>query len=818
MGLASALTTALTGLNAAEAQIDVLGNNLANAQTIGFKASNTQFATQFLQTLGLGSSPTATSGGTNPRQTGLGTQVAEITPDFTQGTVQISSNPSDLAIQGDGFFIVQSSSGEILYTRNGVFKTNSQNELVTITGERVLGYGVDDQYQIQTTQLTSLTIPLGSAAVAQATQNVFLEGVFTPTGDLANTAEVIQSAVLGNGAIPRPAVADTGIAVAPTPSSAGITAASANDLAGTHDPGDVFQYRFVYVDDNGIERSESLPSGIVTGTVAAGENAIFLSAVPNAAGGYNMVNIYRTAAGGSNFFLLDTVAADGANYLDDGTVALSTQALNTQTISGNYTYLVTFGGPGLQESRPSLIVGGTPQNIVNGRIQLSDLPLPPVPGGGIPAYTTVNVYRNTGSDPNSFYLVGTVEPGDSFTDSFSDAAISDLDAPGNKTLDFDGPKIDSATLLTNVVRRDGLNYEQLFQEGVLSFQARKGGRALERQEFTITATTTVQDYVNFMQQAMGIQVSLDDPQNPIPNSLNNILGEGGTLAAGNSITNGQIRFVGNNGVDNAISIGLSAFQLRTTTGEILTPNLGFGTLQSAAGQSSVADFVVYDSLGIPLNVRITAVLEQRTGTATTYRWFADSPDNDPLSGSEISVGTGLVTFDGEGNLVNVSNAAVSIERRNLPSASPMEFRLDFSLVTGLAAETSSLAASRQDGSAAGKLTSFIIGEDGVIRGVFSNGISRDLGQIQLARFTNTAGLEQRGQNLFAGGVNSGLPVVGNPNSEGMGSLIAGAVELSNSDIGKNLINLVLATTQYRGNARVITTAQQLFDELMNLRR
>src|SRR5262245_38302684 len=119
MGLASALTTALTGMQAAETQVDVIGNNLANSQTVGFKASEAIFVTQFLQTHSLGSGPTATDGGTNPRQTGLGTRVAAIQPNFTQGTVELSSNPSDLAIQGEGFFILESSEGERLYTRNG---------------------------------------------------------------------------------------------------------------------------------------------------------------------------------------------------------------------------------------------------------------------------------------------------------------------------------------------------------------------------------------------------------------------------------------------------------------------------------------------------------------------------------------------------------------------------------------------------------------------------------------------------------------------------------------------------------------------------
>jgi flagellar hook protein FlgE len=328
----------------------------------------------------------------------------------------------------------------------------------------------------------------------------------------------------------------------------------------------------------------------------------------------------------------------------------------------------------------------------------------------------------------------------------------------------------------------------------------------------------VQELLDFMNDALGIQTALDDPQNPIPGSLNNILGESVALSPGAVIQDGQLRVVSNNGVDNALSIGLSSFRLTTAVGDVLTPSLGFGSIQGAAGQSAVADFVAFDSLGIPLNVRITAVLEQRTGSATVYRWFADSGDNDPVSGAGISVGTGLVTFDGEGNLVSTSNSTVSIERRNVPSTTPLSFELDFSQVSGLAAGQSSLAAARQDGSGPGTLTSFIIGEDGVIRGVFSNGITQDLGEIQLARFANNTGLEQRGQNLFSQGVNSGLPVVGSAGAEGIGSIVAGAVELSNTDIGQNLIDLVLATTQYRGNTRVITAAQQLLEELLNLRR
>ena len=148
MGLASALSTALTGMSGAEKQIDVLGNNLANSQTVGFKSSEVVFASQFLQTLSLGSSPTSSNGGTNPRQTGLGVQVAAINPNFTQGTIEISSSPSDLAIQGDGFFQVQAGQGETLFTRNGIFKLNSANELVTTTGNEITHRFIHGYYSI----------------------------------------------------------------------------------------------------------------------------------------------------------------------------------------------------------------------------------------------------------------------------------------------------------------------------------------------------------------------------------------------------------------------------------------------------------------------------------------------------------------------------------------------------------------------------------------------------------------------------------------------------------------------------------------------
>src|SRR5690606_10227308 len=128
MGLTSALNTSLNGLTLNETTIDVLGNNIANAGTNGFKASTVLFTTQLSRTLAVGSRPTAENGGTNPRQTGLGATVSAISKDFTPGSITNSTSPSDLAIQGEGFFILDGADGNV-YTRNGNFALNANSVL-----------------------------------------------------------------------------------------------------------------------------------------------------------------------------------------------------------------------------------------------------------------------------------------------------------------------------------------------------------------------------------------------------------------------------------------------------------------------------------------------------------------------------------------------------------------------------------------------------------------------------------------------------------------------------------------------------------------
>ena len=141
MALTSTLFTGLSGLDVNQTRLNVVGNNIANVNTVAFKSSRVLFKPQFYVTDSGGAPPDNDFGGSNPSQRGLGAVVASIEKDFSTGALEPTGKPTDMAIDGDGFFIVKGS--EQRYTRDGSFTLNSANQLVTSTGEFVQGFGVD---------------------------------------------------------------------------------------------------------------------------------------------------------------------------------------------------------------------------------------------------------------------------------------------------------------------------------------------------------------------------------------------------------------------------------------------------------------------------------------------------------------------------------------------------------------------------------------------------------------------------------------------------------------------------------------------------
>jgi len=136
------LFAGISGLRVNQTMLDVTGNNIANANTTGYKSSTTVFQDTLSQMLTGASGENATRGGTNPMQVGLGVQLAGISTNFLQGSTQTTGRSTDLMIQGDGMFVVRKGN-EQLYTRAGAFTFDETGSLVTPQGSRVQGYALD---------------------------------------------------------------------------------------------------------------------------------------------------------------------------------------------------------------------------------------------------------------------------------------------------------------------------------------------------------------------------------------------------------------------------------------------------------------------------------------------------------------------------------------------------------------------------------------------------------------------------------------------------------------------------------------------------
>ena len=213
MALSNTLFAGLSGLNVNQVKLNVVANNIANVNTVAFKSTRVEFKPQFYVTDAGGTQPQDPFGGTNPSQRGLGAEISALEKNFQPGSIEATGRPTDLAIDGDGFFVVKAD--EQRYTRDGTFKINSLNQLVTNSGEIVQGFGVDKDFKVISGNLTSVVIPLGAATTASATNNVTFEGNLNAGGDVAAGASILTSQLLttvGGGAPPAGATLLTNIA------------------------------------------------------------------------------------------------------------------------------------------------------------------------------------------------------------------------------------------------------------------------------------------------------------------------------------------------------------------------------------------------------------------------------------------------------------------------------------------------------------------------------------------------------------------------------------------------------------------------------
>jgi len=377
-----------------------------------------------------------------------------------------------------------------------------------------------------------------------------------------------------------------------------------------------------------------------------------------------------------------------------------------------------------------------------------------------------------------------------------------------------GGFIAATTLLTNVEDPDlPLSGTPAFAAGQsISFKgtngASRGGTDLSDETFDITATTTVQDFMDFLSATIGIQ-STGSP-NP----------DGNTPGVTVDPLTGIITIVSNTGTVNDLDIASGDLELLDSAGASLGAPFITDKTASADGESVRTTIVGFDSLGAEVTANMTMVLDSTPDTGPVWRYFIDSEDD---TSAGIAISTGTLAFDTSGQPdPDNSEISITINRANTGADPLMSWSIkllsDKGNTTSLAAAPSSIIGLTVDGLPPGTLESFAAGEDGVIFGRFSNGAIKTVGQVVLANFTNPAGLIDEGGNLFSTGPNSGPAAIAPPGVLGIGGLVSGALEQSNVDLGEEFTNMILTSTGYSASSRVIRTADELLQQLLVLGR
>lgn len=576
MSSTAALLAGLSGLNVNSRRLEVIGNNIANVNVTGFKSSRLNIYNTFSRNFSLGSVPSSDSGGTNPGQIGLGATIAGTQRNMTNAPVVPTGVPTDVGIEGNGFFIVGTGNNRS-YTRAGNFQLNANNQLVTPTAQRVQGYGVDANFNVVTGGLVDVEIPLGTKTIAEPTKNVNLAGNLKADGTVATAGSTNVFAALTTGGAPATA-------------------------------------------------------------------ATLLTALDPAA----------------SLALNDTI-----------------------TISG----------------------------------------------------------------------------------------------------------------------------------------ATRGSKTAPDATFTVGAASTVDDFMKFVMDAMGI----------VPDGGYNTVTDPGPEPGGYAIdAAGIVTLTGNFGTVNDIELKDSNFLVKDSTGAAKASPFAISTRTPGNGESVRTGYIVYDSLGTALNVDLTMVLARKDNTGTYWRAFVHSADDTDTAlhleaGDRLTTFTSevaLMKFDSFGQLANGPKVTVEMDRNNTGAGNPLKFDMSFNSgadkVTAFSntGGSSSIAAKFQDGTQIGTLTSFSVGDDGTITGGFSNGLNRTLGRIALAAFNNPEGLIDIGGGLYREGPNSGSAVVTAPTQFGTGRLVGGALEQSNVDLSKEFIEMIQSSTGYSAASRIITTAEQLLQQLL----
>ncbi|MCV3440138.1 flagellar hook protein FlgE [Campylobacter lari] len=807
------LWAGVSGLQAHQYAMDVEGNNIANVNTFGFKYSRADFSTLMSQTSKIATAPDGNLGGKNPMQVGLGAGVNSTTRIHSQGNIQTTDKNTDMAINGDGFFIVSNDGGTTqYYTRAGDFKTDAVGNFVDNNGYTVQGWNYNQETgQIDSsTSVGDIVIPPGMSMPARPSTSVKL----TANLDSGNTLGM-------NASAKRPIYAldsthgrreDTGYAV---------------------DENDTGHTEFYTTSKSGAQVTEK---GVDMGVVfnAQGEGL-------NLRDGQGIWVSYKEAKHTSNIKMNNNLPTDRSQLtpstdytfwgFKDGdktypaTLDITINGVNIKTEGvGQETFINAINAKTAETGVVASIVDGhitfTNDNSTGTTAKSKNLNITINPDG-----TTAGAQVRTradnvpGDDTNLTGLLEAVGTADR-------AWLGTEDGQPGGALKTSAQVITAHEYIYSSNNVDiGKNPES---DDMDTWPSMTGQRTFH----------TTEDLRELLQRDARYAVDYDGSGGRTQDDAN----------AGVAVTvesDGRFKIVNPKLGDTSKDMTFKVTGYSNEANKIAT-NDKFTAMFSAldgnfnAGNNEkysqdmylsahTASIEIFDSLGTrhELTVQFTKQTKTADGGAE-WSIIISVPEPAEINfsgdGAPGNIVVGNLRFGNDGSLQSYTPNVLNFTGNN-GSKPDQVIKLDFGTTGGFDGLTSydkDSATTKQetDGYTGGNLKPDALrtDENGYIYGEFTNGKTLALAKVALATFPNNMGLEEMGNNLFKATANSGSPTIGHAGEGGRGGLKGSAIEMSNVDLSRALTELIVIQRGYQANSKTITTSDQLLNTLLQLKQ
>lgn len=840
------LWSGVSGLQAHQVAMDVEGNNISNVNTTGFKYSRADFGTMFSQTVKIATAPTDGRGGSNPLQIGLGVSVSSTTRIHSQGSVQTTDKNTDVAINGDGFFMVSDDGGLTRYlTRSGDFKLDAYGNFVNNAGFVVQGWNInwDDQ------TIDSSRTP----------QNIFIDpGMHIPA---AKSTEVAIKANLNSGL------------------NIGTSSRNLYALDSVHgwntktqraeDENDTGTTQFYTTSKNAVEVTEKgVDAGSLFNANGQGLNlregqgiwvsyadAKFTTATAGANGVFNEnsqttqqnVIFWGNKDNAVNLDItLNGVNIQNANIrsLDEAIAYINTFTAPTDTRDGTGVKAVKKAdGSGIEFVNDN--ADGTTDNMKNIDLVVKQ------------TNTAGERFRVTWNQQNQNFTAATVKAnGNSAwitggTPGLTEERVQIITAhkyvysstPVNIPPMYNpdgGPGYDPANQNNPGTAEN--NYFQAVQGGLLNTDSRTFRTTEDLRELLQRDARYGVDYdgsggfeIDGSDINEGVKVVVTENGNFAISNPNEIPQRPGFVMPGAPGTQ-------DNRTTHNMSFNITAYsnkQGTVSTNDAFTKIFkAFDGVLTVGGQikeseqlklsAFSAGLEIYDSLGSKHTLEVQFVKQSTTQDGgNEWQMIIRVPEPAEINTTgegPTNIIVGTARFNNDGSLANYSPKTINFSPNN-GAAPNQQIKLSFGtsgsndgLVSSNSAST--LTGQATDGYTSGNLKPDAIRVDdkGNILGEFTNGKTFAVAKIAMASVANNSGLEEIGGNLFKVTANSGAIVVGEAGTGGRGEMKTSALEMSNVDLSRSLTELIIIQRGYQANSKTISTSDQMLQTLIQLKQ